>query len=608
MSALRRVALDVRILVALLVLAVIPRLPTLGQPLLERHSFRQTWTAWTAQLFHERGVDLLHPLLPIFGPPFVLPSEFPIFQAFGALIMALGVGTDAAMRTAGLITFIGCAVALWLLARDLAGAATALVAVAIFLVTPLAILWSRTSMIEYLALGAAIAFCWAGLRWRDGRGARWWAVALAFGLTAALVKPPTFVGWAIPLALARDRVEVPTVVGWLRARFDPRLLALGLVPLAASFAWLAYGDGVKASEPAAAFLQSSGSLWREYYYGTVADRLTPVFLRRVTDELTTLALPRFAVAFAALGLVATMRGPLASRWVAIVLAIVVPIEVFWGAYRQHDYYFIALSAQLALLAAAGVVWSWRRMRTNTGRLIVAALVLLTVAGSLWYDSGYWRPIYERTYDPGAILVAARAIASDTRPDDNVLVVGLGYDPSTLYYAQRAGLMLTTENLTDNVIATLAHDRYHTFYANDPWHDALWITRAWRFVGVRPQALYRIADTPSGVADALVVSTDDQRGADAAAAGPVLATAVRVPCNFDGVDVPSGRQGTLLQLRTGYPFGARLEVAHAGGPLPARGWVWLSRAATTSGGTVRVICAGTDALVIDRVIDAALDLH
>src|SRR5437762_116737 len=53
-----------------MVLALVPRLPTLAQPLLEAHGFRQTWTAYTALIYHEQGIDLLHPEMPIFGPRF----------------------------------------------------------------------------------------------------------------------------------------------------------------------------------------------------------------------------------------------------------------------------------------------------------------------------------------------------------------------------------------------------------------------------------------------------------------------------------------------------------------------------------------------------------
>ena len=74
----------------LLLLAVLIHLPTLGAPLLDRHPFRQTQTAFTARIFHEQGIDLLHPKLPILGAPWEVPFEFPLFQAVAAVVMDVG--------------------------------------------------------------------------------------------------------------------------------------------------------------------------------------------------------------------------------------------------------------------------------------------------------------------------------------------------------------------------------------------------------------------------------------------------------------------------------------------------------------------------------------
>ena len=67
--------------------------PTLGRPLLESHAFRQTQTAYTARIYHEQGIDLLHPRLPVLGEPFEVPFEFPLFQAAASIAMDLGMRT-----------------------------------------------------------------------------------------------------------------------------------------------------------------------------------------------------------------------------------------------------------------------------------------------------------------------------------------------------------------------------------------------------------------------------------------------------------------------------------------------------------------------------------
>ena len=106
--------------------------PTLDAPLLEKHAFRQTQTAWTARVFHEDGIDLLHPKLPVFGEPFEAPFEFPLFQALATVPMAAGVAEDTALRLTCLACFVLTALLLWGLVRHVAGPVSGVGAVVVF--------------------------------------------------------------------------------------------------------------------------------------------------------------------------------------------------------------------------------------------------------------------------------------------------------------------------------------------------------------------------------------------------------------------------------------------------------------------------------------------
>src|SRR5688572_7732919 len=89
----------------------------MNQTLVERHGFRQTQTAYTARAFHEHGIDLLHPKLPVLGRPFEAPFEFPLFQAIATIPMRLGMSADTSMRVTGLACFLVTAVLLFGLLR-----------------------------------------------------------------------------------------------------------------------------------------------------------------------------------------------------------------------------------------------------------------------------------------------------------------------------------------------------------------------------------------------------------------------------------------------------------------------------------------------------------
>ena len=187
-------------LVGVLAALVVYVAPTLDAPLLEKHAFRQTQTAWTARVFHEDGIDLLHPKLPVFGAPFEAPFEFPLFQALATVPMAAGVAEDTSLRLTCLACFVLTALLLWGLVRHVAGPVSGVGAVVVFTFTPFALVWSRTSMIEYLATAGAVGFAFGVVLWRERRHPSLFVAALAAGLVGMLVKPTTAVFWILPAA------------------------------------------------------------------------------------------------------------------------------------------------------------------------------------------------------------------------------------------------------------------------------------------------------------------------------------------------------------------------------------------------------------------------
>jgi hypothetical protein len=163
-------------------------LPSLGQSLVETHAHRQTQTAYTAVLYAERGIDLLRPPLPVLGPPGIIPQEFPLFQAVGALVIRSGLPADMSMRIVGLASFLASAVLVYLLAGRLMGTTGSLVAFGAFLFNAHAWLYGRTSLIEYLATAGGLGFLYFAIRWMDeGRTVHWMAATVT-GVLGVLVK------------------------------------------------------------------------------------------------------------------------------------------------------------------------------------------------------------------------------------------------------------------------------------------------------------------------------------------------------------------------------------------------------------------------------------
>jgi hypothetical protein len=418
----------------LLGLYVVGVAPTLGQSLLESHAYRQTQTAYTAVLFAERGIDLLRPPLPVLGPPGVLPLEFPIFQALGSLVMEAGVAADAAMRLTGLVSFLGSAVILFLLARAAAGHVAAVVTLAAFLFNGHAWLYGRTSLIEYLATAGGLAFLLFGSRWIEQRRPAHWLAALLAGMVGVLAKITTGAFYLLPLLVWRNASG--------RWGFQHPSVWLLLVGAAAvGLGWSAYSDALRASQPATEFLATRNQYG--WFFGDLAQRLEPSSWRVPLVAVLTLSGFGAVVWFA---LAARFLRTSSQRWfLAAMLSMVVVVPlVFFNLYAIHDYYFAAIAPLIALAVGTGAAWLWDHMRGRRMRLLAVGLMGAWVA-TIIGTAPTWSMIYSEPAEQQRTLAVARFIRSNSDENDWIVIDGFGWNSAFLYYARRQGFAVPDES-------------------------------------------------------------------------------------------------------------------------------------------------------------------
>jgi len=591
------------LVIATVALALAARLPSLGQPLLEEHGFRQTWTAYTALVYRDAGIDLLHPQLPVFGPPFLHPQEFPLFQAFAALLMDAGVAPDLAMRLTALGCFAATAGALFGLVRYVSGVRAAAIAVLFFVATPFGLVWSRASLIEYLATAGTVAYLWMGIRYRDDRSWRSFAFALAAGVVGVLVKPTTGVFGAIPLALYRSCRDRRGWRAWLRDRRDPRLVVLGLAPTALAIAWTAMADVYFRGKLATQFLAPSNL--RDYFLDLTIGRGNADAWGLIAHEFafSVVGLPFLLVL--AVGMVVAWRGHARAFWAGMGLAVALAVLIFYGGYRRHDYYQAAISPQIA--AFIGVGGAWLLARTLSYRRWAAVTLGVAAIGSLGLvylmEADRWQRIYVPVADPEGALAPARELAALSRPDDLVVMIGRGWDPDVLYYARRQGLLLTYENGTPQLYRTLPSQGYRVFFSLDPAHDATDIMRWWTWNGAVGPRTYEIGADPRALARSAILSTDDATAFDAAASRgrPLAGAPSAIACDGHGVTVPVDPSGTWLL--TSAPAGTIVSLDLLEGPLPIRRVFVLTPQSMYGRSTITASCYGPGSLSIERVVAA-----
>ena len=417
----RRTAPPLRIrarftIIAITSIALLLRLPTMDRPLVEAHAFRQTQTAYTALEYHRHGIDLLQTPLPVLGPPWVVPFEFPLFQAIAALVMDAGVPSDLALRLTSLVFFLLSAFLLVLIVRREAGERVAGIAVIAFMIAPLGLLWSRTSTIESLAVAASLASVLGALRWDRGGSRRDFALAIVFGAIASLVKVTTAFVWLVPalFLLRRSRLAAVALVGVC--------LSLGVV-------WTFYADSIKLATAATSWLASSSSVLREWTFGTLSSRLDPT---------TWILSASWLIGLLGLLLILAPRALAASRlgrW-ALATLVLGPL-VLSNLYGIHDYYWMAVAPAAAILVGLVIDHLLAMPDRGAARVRLAAAGILVALSFVLYPR--WIQAYDGT-DESATLRLAAQIKSQTRPEDLIAISGRDWSPALLYYADRRGFM------------------------------------------------------------------------------------------------------------------------------------------------------------------------
>ncbi|HUG64667.1 MAG TPA: glycosyltransferase family 39 protein, partial [Gaiellaceae bacterium] len=552
------------------------------------HAFRQTQTAYTARIYHEQGIDLLHPKLPVLGEPFEVPFEFPLFQAAASIVMDAGVDDDRAMRTTGLACFLLTALLLFGLVRHVTGRVGAIAAVAAFVFTPFAFVWGRASLMEYLATAGGVGFAWATIVWRERAHPLPGALALVAGLVGMLVKPTTALFWILPALAHRPESARETD----RRRIRIGAAALIALPLVAALAWTRHADSIKQAGPTTAWL-TSGAL-REWNFGTIEQRFDLTTWDVVLSRIGHTVLGAAGVMLLAVAIVATVSSPQRRFWASIWLAAVAPMLVFTNLYFLHDYYLAAISPALAALVGLSADFIATRL-PNKPAVAAAGVVLAGFLAYTTLDLGrsYWLRIHGSEDDP-TVMPLAGQISAHTRPGELVATDGLDWDPAVLYYARRWGHMVTGHT-RDVAFDLIRSDDYRYLVVHDPANADLEPLGRWTLLGALDRNLYALADTRNELGNAQFVVSD-------VAAVPSVAQApTEIPCGRS-FSLRSRAPGTWLSFA---PAGAsaRIAVSDEIAPLPVRRYAWLD-ADLAHGDRFMLTCSGMPSLTLEAVVEGA----
>jgi len=445
------------------------RIPHLGGPLDDPHSWRQCDTFFYSLQFHRHGIDLLHPAVAWLGAPRALIFEFPLNEALSAVLYGAFGASPLWDRVVALAFFAAAAAYLFGFVRHVAGSRPAWLATLAYLAFPLGQYYSRAAQVDFTATAFAHALLFHATLAIERRAIGQASIAAACGVLAVLIKAPYVLPILGPLGLAALASPSLATVG-LGA------LALG-VPAIAFKVWRRHVDHVNDLVPDWTFLpgfyKEVNPLW--WYVGSWSQRLEVASWIKLAKRMIQEVATPLGMVLAAVGLF--FRAPSGRRFGPVALALAwsvataIYLTVFFPLNVIHSYYQIPFLAPAAMLVGLGGELLWQRLprlsRVPAGAIVYAIFLAL----SCWMvrPLGYYRIDWLR--------IEAGKMIDRRVPRGDLIVVAdhsSGYsDPRLLVRADRTGWPLAMSDLDPPRLQRLAAlGARWVAVINDPEHADL----------------------------------------------------------------------------------------------------------------------------------------
>lgn len=473
--------------VALLISGLL-RIQNLWLPIgIDMHAFRQTETAIVIQNYFNDGWSLFHYEMPVLGHPWQIPFEFPIYQSVVYFAMKIFHKTniDVWCRLVSLCSFYLSSFVLKKIADFFVDKRSAYCIWILYLFAPFTILWSRAALIDYMSVLFALVYVWGLYSWLV-KGCRTFVFTFLFGILAYLLKATTMFSYVFFLTyLIIDyfvkqirkqygKITIDAISQYVMEN-KTRIMLLALLcvlPVIPGMCWTKYADMVKVQSVYTRGLASEAL--HSWNYGTIEQKIQISNWKVIVKRLV-YYMGGKEIVFC-MGLAYLWFGKKRNLHIIINCAISIFLTVFllFNLYCVHDYYMIALTPLLSIAygTVLFVIIDKLLSRGKVGKIGISIILLFIVIMQIATNKEYLRYALFPNYgmeQSGAYLTAI------TTPDERIVIEGEDWNPATLYYADRKGLMLTSYKQASDELFTdfLQQENYTTLVAHSLKFVDIW---------------------------------------------------------------------------------------------------------------------------------------
>ena len=421
----------------------------INEPLFGWYGSREVQTAITAYWFdfHHLFKSIFFYETPVFGCPWSLPFEFPLFQLGAAGIHSItGLPLDVSGRFLNALLYFCCFIPLYKIIKELEISREYFcIATILFLLSPIYLYWSRTFLIESSALLTGFLFLWSSICFSKTSKIQWLVWTLFFGVLCSLVKITTFPSFVLAALLASIAVSTDyfsrTSIKQTILQILPLLMVLALCYISVKL-WTEHADSLKEKNLIADILTSKNL--QGWNFGNFPQRFSSVLWK---DTITNRIVPHTIGSISCLFVIALgiLFGDNKQRGAIICLLslFIAPILIFTNLHIVHDYYQYANSFWL-ILSLAFAIYIIKTKKSQW--LGIGLLVFVCYAELSQYQNFYKKFVVdinasrEDSKNTDRLNIANKIRCS--APSNSIIVVfGEEWYPEIPYYSERKAIMI-----------------------------------------------------------------------------------------------------------------------------------------------------------------------
>ena len=406
-----------------------------GQELIDLHHFRQTQTALVTEgILKSQGLFFLTNSVPVLGPPWEVPFDFPIYQFMVSLLSGIsGIGISQSGRLLNVLLGLALVHPTHKIFKVTGVSSNAsLFLVIITLTSSQYLYWSRAFLIENTALLLSLYGVYFSIKVIQSYSLQNQFYSLVLFTLAAMQKITT----ALPIILALivlNFLHSSELKGFSKVKELTKYAAPFVLPISISQVWVVYSDGIKEDGLLSKYMTSASlSGWN---FGTFAQRFSSDLWVDVILKRVVLGNSGAGIAFILL-VIYLIKFPRNQKYIiTFLLMFLLPILIFPNLHIVHTYYQSA--NLLFLLMAISIALE---DLTKSKMKVAVTLLLITSVVNLAVFSKYYLPFERLKKEDTIEYLIAQELKSVTSKQNIFVSYGLDWDPTVSYLSSRDAVM------------------------------------------------------------------------------------------------------------------------------------------------------------------------